>query len=515
MPQHRQLSLTPADVIAYLTAHPRRWLVPTAVVVAIAIVYSIVRPTTWEASQALTVRDEAAAGERPGKFHFIEDMKTVQETILELSKSHSVLLAALKQVGPVGGGDAASWPSDADVVALAGCVKLSPPRGAEFGKTEVFYLQVQDHDRSRAIALAAAVGDQLKQRYADLRDSKAQSTVDELTKTVTLSQADLKSASDRLAALDAEVGADLGELRTLTDVASGDSPLRRSITEMETELRTARAADEGNHELLDLLEQSTHDTKPLLAAPSRLLESQPALRRLKDNLVDAQLRTAQLMGNMSAVHPLVISAKTSEREITEQLRTEVEAAIGIVNSELHLSAERCARLDGQLASAKERLSKLAAIRTDYANLADEVRRRNDTLKAAETQLAEARASQASAHTASLISRIDAPDTGASPIGPSRSAIVVGGAFGGLLFGLAFVMLTIEPTKPVEPATRAAADSWMLKSAAVIRPVVEEPVVALSVAGDERNYDRKSPKTTGGLSFTEALWKVTAEGGPKR
>jgi uncharacterized protein involved in exopolysaccharide biosynthesis len=289
MPQHRQPSLTPTDVFAHLTAQPRRWLVPMAVVAAVAFVYALIRPTTWEASQALTVRDEATGGERPGKFHVVEDMKTVQETILELAKSHSVLSAALKQVGPIDGADAAAWPSESDVASLAGGVKLSPPRGAEFGKTEVFYLQVQNRDRNRAIALASAMGDQLKQRYADLRDAKAQSMVDELTKTVTLAQADLKAASDRLAALDAEVGPDLGELRTLTDASSGDSPLRRSVTEMETELRTARAADESNRELLDLLDQSTHDTKPLLAAPSRLVESQPALRHLKDNLARLNL----------------------------------------------------------------------------------------------------------------------------------------------------------------------------------------------------------------------------------
>ncbi|HEY2148076.1 MAG TPA: hypothetical protein VGH32_09075, partial [Pirellulales bacterium] len=220
MPQHRQPSLTPADVIAHLTAEPRRWLVPMAVVAGVAFIYGLMRPATWEASQALTVRDEATGGERPGRFHVVEDMKTVQETILELAKSHSVLWAALKQVGPIGGADATAWPSESDVASLAGCVKLSPPRGAEFGKTEVFYLQVQNRDRNRAFALASAVGDQLKQRYADLRDAKAQSMVDELTRTVTLAQADLKTASDRLAALDAEVGPDLGELRTLTDASS-------------------------------------------------------------------------------------------------------------------------------------------------------------------------------------------------------------------------------------------------------------------------------------------------------
>ena len=100
MPQHRQPSLTPADVFAHLTAQPRRWLVPMAMVAAVAFVYALIRPATWEASQALTVRDEATGGERPGKFHVVDDMKTVQETILELAKSHSVLCGGPKASRP-------------------------------------------------------------------------------------------------------------------------------------------------------------------------------------------------------------------------------------------------------------------------------------------------------------------------------------------------------------------------------------------------------------------------------
>ena len=200
MSQLRQSNVTPHDLFKLLQAHPLRWIVPTVGLAVAALAYAQLRPATWEASQALTVRDEAASGERLGKFHVVEDMKTVQETILELAKGHAVLAASLKEVGPPSDRPAAAaWPTDRDVAALLGAVKLSPPRGAEFGKTEVFYLQVQNHDRQRAIALATAVSDQLKKRFEDLRDSKAQSMVNELTKTVTLAQADLKAASDRLA----------------------------------------------------------------------------------------------------------------------------------------------------------------------------------------------------------------------------------------------------------------------------------------------------------------------------
>ena len=228
------------DVFSLLRAYPLRWLVPLLAVAAAATAYSARRPATWEASQALMVRDEANGTDHPGRFRVLDDMKTVQDTILELVKGQSVLAGALREVGPAAGPSTDPWPSDRDVAALEAAVKLTPPHGAEFGKTEVFYLQVQDANRDRAIALAAALSDQLKRRFEDLRDSTAQSVIDESSKSVAVSQAALTEATKRLAEMDAAAGPDLGELRILMDTPSGDSPLRRSITEMETELRGAK-----------------------------------------------------------------------------------------------------------------------------------------------------------------------------------------------------------------------------------------------------------------------------------
>ncbi len=489
-------SVTAADLLKLLKTYPRHWVIPVATCSVLAAAYALVRPAIWEASQALTVRDEAAGGERPGKFHLVEDMKTVQETILELSKSHSVLAATLQQVGPPDSRDVANWPSDRDISGLQGAVKLSPPHGAEFGKTEVFYLQVQSTNRQRAIALAASLSNQLKQRFDDLRDSKAQSMVNELTKSVTLAQAELRSASEQLTHMDAEVGSDLGELRTLADAATGDSPLRRSITEMETELRVATTANKSNQELLNLLQQSLVDPKPLWAAPSRLLETQPALRKLKESYVDAQVRTAQLLGSLDPRHPQVQAAKAAEVEIARQVRAEVNEAIGSLTMDLHLSADRCATLEKQLAAARQRLDHLAAIRADYANLVAEVHRRTDTLKAAENQLAEASASQASAHAASLISQIDSPETGPSPIGLGNTSILALGVLGGLLLAAGTLFLTVQPLHPKSQALEEASAAIILHS-----PVgVASHGSAIELGKSSRSA--KHAQMTSGLSLEE-------------
>ncbi|MDP6057570.1 MAG: hypothetical protein QGH33_01705, partial [Pirellulaceae bacterium] len=105
---------------------------------------------------------------------------------------------------------------------------------------------------------------------------------------------ELNDATERLETMEREVGNDLGELRSLNESGAGSSNLRAALNEVKTELRQATSAMEANQQLHDLLVRAQDDANELLATPSRLLESQPSLRRLKEGLVDAQLRTAEL-----------------------------------------------------------------------------------------------------------------------------------------------------------------------------------------------------------------------------
>ena len=264
--------------------------------------YALIAPKTWQASQALIVRNEAVGGEtEPGKFRGAEDLKSIQETIMELSKSHGVLKATLVEVGPPADyARPSAWPTDNDIESLQKAAKIAPPKGVEFGTSEVFYLEVRDKDRTRVAALSSALSHQLQLHLQEIRNAKAQSMIDELNKAVQLASSDLQAATTQLTALEKQVGSDLPELRSLLDSNSSDTSLRRTVSEIENELRQFRGTEKANRQLLALLKQAQADPTRLMAAPNRLLDSQPALRRLKDGLVDAQLRTATLQGRMSA-----------------------------------------------------------------------------------------------------------------------------------------------------------------------------------------------------------------------
>jgi succinoglycan biosynthesis transport protein ExoP len=446
--------------IHLLAAHPVRWLLPAVAVALLAWVYTMVHTPVWEASQTLIIRNEATnSRESPGKFSQPDQMKTVQETILELVKSRGVLESALADAGPPAGTQAApDWPAPQDVAALREGIKLSPPKGAEFGRTEVFYLKVRDADPDRGVVLARAICDQLERHFQELRDAKAQSMIGELVKAADLARADLAESTTRLTETETLAGSDLAELRILQDSNSGESVLRRSMTEIENELRQARAARQSNEDLLNLLRTAQDDPGRLVATPNRLLESQPALRRLKEGLLDSQLRTAELLGRMSAGHPRVVAAKEAESEVARHLHDELAVAVRGIEVDLHLNTTRLETLEKRLAEASGRMSRLAGVRASYANLVAENRTRNELLQRAEQNLAEARAIRSSATTTSLLTRIGVPDAGIAPVGPGRLTIVLAGIAGGLLVGFGVLLLTVQPLVPaaVPPGSAGSA-----------------------------------------------------------
>jgi uncharacterized protein involved in exopolysaccharide biosynthesis len=504
-------STEPRELGRLLIVYWRRWVAVTLLATAAAAAYALVAPKTWHAAQALIVRNEAVGGDaESARLRGPEDLKSIQETIMELSKSHGVLKAALQEVGPPAGcARPSAWPTDTDVENLQKAAKISPPKGVEFGASEVFYLEVRDPDRTRVAQLSSALSRQLQLHLQELRDAKALSMIDELNESVQLAKSDLQAATQQLSALEKQVGSDLPELRSMLDSNSSDTSLRRTVSEVENELRQFRGTEKANRQLLALLADCQADPTRLMAAPARLLDSQPALRRLKDGLVDAQLRTATLQGRMSAEHPEVIAAKEAESQVAARLRAEISTAVGGLESELALDANRLEMLENQQQSAAARLTRLAALRATYANLLSEATNRAKFLERAEQNLANARSDSASAKAASLIACVDAPDTGTTPVSPSGLVVILGGALGGLVAGIGIVLLTAPAGAAVRPVSTAIA-SRCTPGVALVSYAEPAPRNAAPLVQNREPW-RRAVAVRSGLNCTQALKVLNQQG----
>ena len=429
-----------------LMTYRRRWLLPAVLIGGLACVYAAVKRDRWEALQAVSVRNETTGGATtPGDFQLEDEMKATQETLLEIARSRPVLSAALVDVGPPENWRGkAKWPSQDDVDDLQDVLKLTPPKGAEFGKTEIFYVKLRDRQRERAIELLDRLCFHLAESFGDLRDARARGMAAELSEVVSLAEARLEEARQRLTEMEKTVGSNLVELRMLEQSPAGVSELNRELTEAENEVRQAQARQSLNRGILKLVREAQEDPQLLVTAPNTLFEAQPNLKRLADGLVDVQLKTASLLGVMHDGHPQVVVSRQAEEAIRKKIFSELTLAVHAIEAENQLADGRVDYLEGRLADMRQRMSNVAALRVEYASLNSDVAQRRALLETAERQLADARASQAVARKYSLIDRIGVPDTGSRPVGPGRLLIALTGIAGGVVAGLGMLVLTVPP-----------------------------------------------------------------------
>ena len=245
-------SLTPQQLLQFLSRH-RMWLIAPAVVGAVlAAASTFVIPRNWHASQGLVIRSDAAgySEQRLGKFTDLSEMKTVQETLLELARSRSVVSEVLKQY-VTGGAD----PSARQIEDFRDNLRFNPPGGAEFGKTEVFYLGVLDPNRDLAIGLVGGITDQLEQRMQELRDQRARSLVDEVERSVVTARELLQEHAERLGDFEQSVGADLIELRYLVAPSGGQSESGQRSLAIDNERRQSIQRVRQNQALLESMDR--------------------------------------------------------------------------------------------------------------------------------------------------------------------------------------------------------------------------------------------------------------------
>ena len=486
--------LTPQRCIQLLIDRRRQWLIPTGVCAVLAVLYALFMTRYWEAFQGMVVRDEASVSstKQPGKFADLYEMRTFQETILELAKSHHVVTTTMKNVALAETGKTPAEPDAEQVEKFRKRLSMTPPNGAEFGKTEVFYLSVKDPNRERAIQLVAELCKQLAIRLGDLRRERSQGLTSEFEKQVELANDVHQAENARLKEFESEVGADLGELRLLHSASGGQSDLRQQMIDLEKESRVAEARLSEAEDLLVVLQAAQDNPEKLVAMPSSLLKIQPTLQRLKNGLVDAQIQVSKLGGTRTADHPHVRSAIVAVERIREELHQELAVVIEGLQVEIGLSHNRLDVLNSQIADLQGRLGRLAELRAEYSSRITSVENTRSVLSQARKQLGEVQAKQGGALGAQLVTPIDAPETGPYPVGLGRTMVVILGTFGGLVLGLGWLFLNL-PTGNQDPALQLE-----IKPAPLAPPVARPVPSSNTAAGFDFSGYKKKLRETGAI-----------------
>lgn len=418
------------------------WVGATCLFGALGLVYSVFSSDVWSARQPLIVRDEAtSAVDRLGRFSSQTELKAAQETVLEMAQNREVVAAALKQIGPPDNVSADNWPSISQIDrTIKSSVNILAPHGSEFGNTEVVYLQVKSSDQQRALNFCGAMFDNLTEHLRNVRRVRADSVIKELTHARDLARQNLNEVSQRVREMEVKFGADLGDLRNLNDTISGDGTNRRTLEQTTQELQVAELELEKMESLYDLLTAGAQDPQKLLISGGELLSNQPTLLRLKDGLIDAQLRSSEMSGVFTMKNPKRRAAIAAEEEIRNRIKQETLAVIESMKPMLELEKARIAKLAEKQKTLADRLGNLANARTDYAKIDAELKQRTQQLAEAERRLTDAQASRSAALSTNLVASLGPPQVTDRPIGPGTTTITSGAGLAGLIFGLGAVFL---------------------------------------------------------------------------
>ena len=411
----------------------------------------LLKKDVWVASQGMIVRDEAnGAVMRLGRFQSQADMKAAQETIIELAHNPQVIHRALERVGAepalLMSVDSKSWPSTKDVELAAKKIEVRAPRGAELGTTEVIYLDTKHSSRQRAYDLNVALCDTLEERLQQVRKSRADAVLEELTTARDVAKSELDAVTDKLQAIERKAGEDLSDLRGMTDSNSSANSSRNQLDNVKAELRQAETQLRQMTLDLELAEKAFASPEQLLS-PNSLVNSQSGLRKLREGLADARINASQLQGRFTENHPLVLAAFKAEQEIQVRLREELGLARQTLVNDTELLNRRIATLQEQRDELAARIDVLADIRAEYANLVADVRSRSKVVQDTERQLSEVQAARDAAISCSLVTRIDTPFSSETPVGPGRTTILAGSTMAGLFFGFGalFLIAPLENT----------------------------------------------------------------------
>lgn len=415
------------------------WLATTAVTTALGFAYvTFVKEEVWVASQAMIVRDEIGGTmNRQGRFDNKEALKAALDTILEVARNPQVVQQALMTQLPPG-----SPPlSEKDINSfIGGQLAVRSPKGSEFGTTEIFYVDVRHNDQQQAIELNKAICTSLEKRLQDIRMSRYDGIERELEYALEIAKEQRAIATEQLKKIESDVGDNLTDLRSLTDSPSAGGTAKMIVDQLTSERRQVEVQNRQLQEDLRFLQNLEDDPARVLVAPSNVLNSQPGLKRLCEGLVDSQIQELQLTGRYTDEHPAVRAAKFSRQAIRQQLSTELRLARSTLETEINVSEQRVKLLDDQIKAAQKRISELADIRADYANILGEVRNRSTIIEQIEKDLAVAESNRRAAGQSSLVTRIDAPVLSDKPIGPGTKTILLAAMMAGLLSGVGLILL---------------------------------------------------------------------------
>jgi len=409
---------------------------------------------TYTARQSLILRDDLMGDAfKPSRFESQEQLKSAQETILEIARKPQVVKAVLEQLGPTSsfslGGD---YPSMETIEDVQGNIGLSAPNGAEFGKTEAVVLSVKTVGAERSRKFVNLLLDEIDSKLNEVRLLRLGSMKSELSQAGENALKSLNDSSSRLQELEKSFGAEITTIRGLND-PQGSGGFDLKVNQIRLEQRQAAAQLSSAKQQRELLQQAQRNGGVEFVTSNELLELQPALKGMMTNLSTAMAQLAIDEGRYTSLHPQLQRSRRAVKQQRQQLFGSIGTTIKGLDSQIETLTNLSTRLGDSIVQLETKLENLTEQRVPYATLEEEVKKKAEVYNDVQGQLAQVQSYASSTDEVAMLTRVDDPQVSSRPdqIGAAKAGMI--GAALGLMLGLGLVALLAPPF--VDPRTNYA------------------------------------------------------------
>jgi hypothetical protein len=467
--------------ISCLIKYHKVWIATLLLGILAAGIYAfIIKKDVYTARQSLIIRDDLLGSPfKPGRFESLESMKSAQETVLEVARKPEVIRNTLKILGPEAslifgksGGD--SWPSEKAIEEIQGAISFSAPNGAEFGKTEVIVLNAKSSSRERSVKFIEILLDEIDTKLSEVRKSKLDSMVAEISQATTAANEMMVEAADRLRDMEAQLGSDISTMRNMNEPFGGTSAFDLDLNVIRADKRAVEAKLASALKQRELMNQARQNPTLDLSTSSELLTLQPGLQTMMQGLSTAQMAEAEALGKYWPAHPAVRAARETVQAARRKVFGSIGPSINGLESQIRVLQDRVNELDGLLSRKEGVLKNLTSQRVSYATLEQEVEKKREIFSQSQGRRAEMESLAKTAASADLLTRVGQPQVSTRPDGLGKRALGLAGAIGGLMMGIGLVLLMAPPFREPTGDTAAMAAPIPRETAAYAasQPVVQ-------------------------------------------
>lgn len=425
------------EILFIVSSKHKEFLIIFTLIFIPALLFAILSPSWYKASGKFTIiipeqldplRKETFYDYQARAERLLQDQK-------EIILSDRVLRKAIEYIYPN---------MDAQVVSkvaekLRNNTEMTPPRGANFRESSIFYVSYVDTDPDRAATVANAICNAYIEIYNEITRENSTFSFNFLKDQTDRLYNEMREAEEQLKEYEKENAQDLVGILNLdpqrgTNLETGPGAL---LTQFYAKYYESQEKLAGIIATVNALEKEHKSIDP--AVPKEMQVVGHAITMFKSKIAQLEIQINELRSQFTDQFPVLKQVEKERMLNLSSLKEELSRTIRAQKITAEAMSAEIKSLEKIIESLKDRIKETATKRATYEQLRRQYEIAKETYIRAKDRLEQARVANSLNQAQQILTFVDRPSKPLKPFKPKRLMIVALGFLAGFLFALAAVV----------------------------------------------------------------------------